>query len=262
MTTSLCDKRALVCGSSGGIGLACAIELAAAGAEVTIVARNEQSLKSALAKLSNEANQKHDYVVADFAEPQALQAKVEAQVESTGPFQILVNNTGGPPSGPILEAEPDAFVTALNNHVICNQLLVLTLLPGMKETGYGRIINIISTSVIQPIQGLGVSNTTRGAVANWGRTMAGELAPFGITVNNVLPGYTATKRLDSLFTKKAARTGSTADKVRADTIASIPMRRLAQPAEIGAVVAFLASPAASYLSGVNLPVDGGRTAVQ
>ncbi len=258
----LSGKRALVCGSSRGIGRACAVELAKAGASLTIVARGEPALQSTLADLSADAGQCHDYLSADSSDPEAFQAVVLQQIESTGPYQILVNNTGGPPSGPILDAEPAAFANAIRNHVICNHLLVQTLLPGMKESGYGRIINIISTSVIQPIQGLGVSNTTRGAVANWGRTMAAELAPFGITVNNVLPGYTGTERLDSLFEKKAKRSGSTFEAVKADTIAAIPMKRLADPSEIGAVVAFLASPAASYLTGVNLPVDGGRTAVQ
>ncbi len=259
---TLSKKRALVCGSSHGIGRACAVELAKLGAEVTLVARGEPALQEAQAQLSTDSNQVHRFLVADFADPEALQAKVKAHVASVGKHQILVNNTGGPPSGPILDATPDAFIAALSNHVICNQLLIQTLLPGMKESGYGRIINIISVSVIQPIKGLGVSNTTRGAVANWGRTMAGELASFGITVNNVLPGYTATDRLWSLFEKKATRAGKTAEAVKDETIASIPMQRLADPSEIGAVVAFLASPAASYVTGVNLPVDGGRTAVQ
>lgn len=251
-----------MCGSSRGIGRACAGELAKAGASITLVARSEESLRAAAESLSRDSGQAHDYIAADFTDPDSLEAKVKAHIDATGPYHILVNNTGGPPSGPILEAQPEEFLTAIRNHVINNQRLVRALIPGMKESGYGRIINIISTSVIQPIQGLGVSNTTRGAVANWGRTVAAELAPFGITVNNLLPGYTATKRLDSLFEKKAARTGSTAEAVKAETIAAIPMKRLADPTEIGAVVAFLASPSASYLTGVNLPVDGGRTAVQ
>lgn len=262
MDTPLAGKRALVCGSSSGIGLACAKELAGAGAEITLVARSEGKLTKSIGELPTSGGQTHGYIAADFADPNALQAKVKDHIETVGAHVILVNNTGGPPSGPIVEAATDAFALAISNHVLCNQLLAQTLLPGMKEAGYGRIINIISTSVIQPISGLGVSNTTRGAVANWGRTWAGELAPLGITVNNVLPGFTDTGRLQSLFEKKAARLGTTADQVKADTMAVIPMKRFGAPREIGAVVAFLASPAASYVSGVNLPVDGGRTAVQ
>jgi 3-oxoacyl-[acyl-carrier protein] reductase len=262
MMKPITGKRALVCGGSQGIGWACAVELAKLGAEVTLLARGEPALKTALAELTTATDQAHYYVVADCADPSTLQAKVKTHIESVGSHTILVNNTGGPPSGPIAEATPEAFARAISNHVICNQLLVQTLLEGMKEAGYGRVINIISTSVIQPIPGLGVSNTTRGAVANWARTWAGELAPFGITVNNVLPGYTDTPRLQSLFDKQAARTGTKAEKVKTDAIAAIPMQRLAKPSEIGAVVAFLASPAASYVTGVNLPVDGGRTVLQ
>lgn len=262
MTNELAGKRALACGASQGIGRACAQELAEHGAAVTLLARNQDALCGAAAELSTRAGQTHDVLVADSTDPQGLAAKVRERIASHGPFHILVNNTGGPPSGPITEATTDAFAQAFSNHVLCNHLLVQAVVPGMKEAGYGRILNIISTSVVQPIQGLGVSNTTRGAVANWGRTWAAELAPFGITVNNVLPGYTDTERLKSLFEKKAARTGKTAAVVKAETIGAIPMQRLANPREIGAVVAFLASPAASYVTGVNLPVDGGRTAVQ
>lgn len=219
-------------------------------------------MRAALEELDTKAGQQHRMIVGDFDDPSALRNRVFKHIESIGPHVILVNNTGGPPSGPIVDAGADAFTAAFAKHVISFQLLAQTVVPGMKEAGYGRIINIISTSVIQPISGLGVSNTIRGAVANWGRTLAGELAPFGITVNNVLPGYTATDRLWSLFEKKAQREGKTAETVKEQTRAAIPMQRLADPAEIGAVVAFLASPAASYVTGVNLPVDGGRTAVQ
>lgn len=259
---SLKDRRAIVCGSTQGIGRACAAELARLGATVTLVARNEDRLRAVCAELDTAAGQSHDWVCADFSEPASLADSVTRHIEKTGPIQILVNNTGGPPSGPIVDATPEQFVSGFSNHVLCNQLLVQTLLPGMREESYGRIINIISTSVLQPIQGLGVSNTTRGAVANWGRSMAGELAPFGITVNNVLPGFTSTDRLRSLLQKKADRTGTTLESVEQASRKSIPMGRFADVSEIAAVVGFLASPAASYVSGVNLPVDGGRTAVQ
>lgn len=258
----LSEKRALVCGASQGIGAACAQALTRAGASVTLLARSEVALKTALGTLSNVRGAQHDYIIADADQPERMIEQVQSHLRRTGPYHILVNNSGGPPSGPITDASPEEFRKALTRHVLGNQLLAQALTPGMKEAGYGRIINIISTSVLVPIAGLGVSNTTRGAVANWARTWAAELAPFGITVNNVLPGYTDTERLQSLFDKKSARTGIPADKVRADTIDAIPMKRLADPQEIGGVVAFLASAAASYVTGVNLPVDGGRTAIQ
>jgi 3-oxoacyl-[acyl-carrier protein] reductase len=255
-------RTALVCGSSHGIGRACAIELSRAGAAVTLVARDESALKEALAALDTGSSQMHRYIAADFTDPQSVRARVEAHLSEHGPIQILVNNTGGPPHGAITDAKPEDFQRAIAMHVICNQLLVQTLLPGMRISGYGRVVNIISTSVIQPIRGLGVSNTTRGAVANWGRTLAAELAPFGITVNNVLPGFTRTDRLQTLFKAKAEKAGKTIKEVEQAVVDSIPLGRMADPKEIGAVVAFLASPAASYVSGVNLPVDGARTAIQ
>jgi 3-oxoacyl-[acyl-carrier protein] reductase len=219
-------------------------------------------LRKVVAELATVGGRDHRYIAADFADPPGLQAKVSAHVEDVGAIHILINNTGGPPHGALVEAKPEQFLQAISNHIVCNQLLVQTLLPGMKAAGYGRIVNIISTSVVAPIKGLGVSNTTRGAVANWGRTLAGELAPFGITVNNILPGYTATARLQSLFQAKAEKAGTSVKEIERRTVESIPMGRLASPEEIAAVVGFLTSPGASYLTGVNLPVDGGRTAVQ
>lgn len=262
MAGTLAGKNALVGGASQGIGRACAIELARLGAAVTIMARDEKALAEVVAMLDVSAGQKHKFLAVDFSDPNALREQVSKHIQVNGPVQILVNNTGGPPHGALLDATPDQFLKAISDHVVCNQLLVQAVLPGMKTAGYGRIVNIISTSVVAPIKGLGVSNTTRGAVAQWARTLAGELAPLGITVNNVLPGYTATARLRTLFDAKAAKAGKTADEIERQTVDAIPMGRLADPAEIGAVVAFLASPAASYVTGVNLPVDGGRTAVQ
>lgn len=259
---TLDGKRALVCGGSQGIGRACAVELAKRGAQVTVVARDEAALRRVVAELPGSDERQHGFIRADFADPKSVHSTVAEHLRATGPIHVLVNNTGGPPHGAMLEAVPEDFLRAFSNHLLCNQLLTQTLVPAMKQAGYGRIINIISTSVLLPIRGLGVSNTTRGAVANWGRTLAAELAPFGITVNNILPGYTATARLQSLFTAKAEKAGTSAAEIERQVIESIPMQRLAAPEEIGAVVAFLASPAASYVTGVNLPVDGGRTAVQ
>jgi len=202
---------------------------------------------------------RHDFLRADFAEPDSVRAVVARHVERAGPVEILLNNTGGPPAGPIVEADPEAFLAGFSAHLICNQVLAQTLLPGMKAAAYGRIINIISTSVKQPIRGLGVSNTIRGAVASWAKTLAGELAPFGITVNNVLPGATATERLRSLIQSKARAAGISDDEIERQLKSEIPMGRFAGPEEIAAAAGFLATPAAGYITGISLPVDGGRT---
>lgn len=248
----------MVCGSTAGIGKATAKQLAKLGATVTLVARDEAKLKETLIELAHEKGQKHNYFVADFAKPEHVKEKA-ALAASNKTFHILVNNTGGPKGGPIFSAQPEEFEKAFSMHLICNQILVQALVPGMKEADYGRIINIISTSVKQPIDGLGVSNTIRGAVANWSKTLANELGQFGITVNNVLPGFTATDRLDDIVGNAAKRMDKT-EKEASDFMKSlVPARRFAQPGEIANAVAFLASEAASYINGVNLPVDGGRT---
>jgi len=259
MDMNLTGRRVLVCGSSRGIGRASAEQIASLGAHVTLVARTESALREVAATLPADAGQRHDWIVADFSDPAAMGQAVNDRLLEAGPWQILVNNTGGPPGGTALEAELGEYVAAFRAHVLCNQALVQLLVPGMREAGYGRIVNIISTSVKAPIPGLGVSNTIRGAVANWGKTLAFELAPHGITVNNVLPGFTDTDRLTSLFQARAERGGTTVDKVREGAIHTIPAGRLGRPEEVGAAVAFLCTPAAAYINGINLPVDGGRT---
>jgi len=258
MNLSLEGRRALVCGSTQGIGKAAAVEIAALGAEVTLMARSEAKLAEVARELPVGHGQQHGHLAADFSKPEEVKARIEGAIDAARPFHILVNNTGGPPGGLAIDAEPEAFLDGFRAHVICNQILTRAVVPGMKSAGYGRIINIISTSVKQPIPGLGVSNTIRGAVASWAKTLAGELGGFGITVNNVLPGFTDTQRLTSLFTGKAEKTGTSLDEVRAAAIASIPAGRLGEPEELGAAIAFLASPAAGYINGINLPVDGGR----
>jgi 3-oxoacyl-[acyl-carrier protein] reductase len=254
-------KHALVCGSTQGIGRACAIEFARLGAKVALVARHPEALKQVCDELSASQSQQHDFIQADFGDWQAVQKQVNEYAAAKGPVHILLNNTGGPAAGPVFEAKPDEFLKAMAQHVLCNQVLAQAVAPGMRDANYGRIINIISTSVISPIKGLGVSNTIRAA-ANWARTLAAELGPFGITVNNVLPGYTGTARLDTLIKGRATRSGVSAEEVQRDMIATIPARRFGKPEEIAAVAAFLASPAAAYVNGVNLPVDGGRLAAQ
>lgn len=255
MDLNLKGKKALVCGSSQGIGLAAAQELAVLGAEVTLFARNEASLRQALATLDTSAGQQHGLLVADFFD----NAAVKKVVEKNNEYHILVNNTGGPPGGKAIEADTDEYIQAFSSHLINNQVITAALVPFMKSSGYGRVINIISTSVKSPIAGLGVSNTIRGAVNSWSKTISNELGPFGITVNNVLPGATRTVRLESIIESKAAKTGEDIVVVEKAMKEGIPLRRFAEASEVGSVVAFLASPAAAYINGVNLPVDGGRT---
>jgi 3-oxoacyl-[acyl-carrier protein] reductase len=259
MDLNLQQKTAIVCGSTQGIGKAVALELAKLGANVTLVARDKAKLEEVKQELDLSMGQQHHYLVADFSRPEELEQKIQAYVQEQEAIHILVNNTGGPPPGSITEARPEEFLKAFNQHLICNHLLVQAVSPLMKKAGYGRIINIISTSVKQPIAGLGVSNTIRGAVANWAKTMANELGPFGITVNNVLPGSTRTSRLESFLQTKAEKNNNTLEEEEKNMMAQIPARRFAQPEEVAAAAAFLATPAAAYINGINLPVDGGRT---
>lgn len=256
MNFNLNNKTALVCGSTQGIGKATAIQLAELGTTVTLIARNEEKLNTILSELSTSNNQKHNYIVADFQNPKALQEKLQKANQT---FHILINNTGGPAGGPVFNASLDEFESAFTQHLKCNHVLAQAVVPAMKEAGYGRIINIISTSVKQPLAGLGVSNTIRGAVANWSKTLAGELGGFGITVNNVLPGATGTERLKQIITNKAEKTGKTFEEVSNAMKNDIPAKRFAQPEEIANAIVFLASEAASYINGINVPVDGGRT---
>jgi 3-oxoacyl-[acyl-carrier protein] reductase len=258
MDLNLRGKRAIVCGSTQGIGKASALELALLGAHVTLLARNEVKLKSVLTELDTSAKQEHNFLVADFDYPEMLSQAITRFAE-TQIAHILVNNTGGPPPGQAIDATPEQYLKAFSTHLLCSQILVRALAPAMKEQKYGRIINIISTSVKAPIRGLGVSNTIRGAVANWAKTLSLELAAFGITVNNVLPGSTMTGRLVSVLQENVEKTGRPFDDVKREMIMDIPAGRIAEPHEVAAAVAFLASPAAAYINGINLPVDGGRT---
>ena len=258
MNLDLTGKRALVCGSTQGIGKAAAIELALLGADITLLARDEEKLKDTLQDIPDLGNLGHHYLVADFSDPENLRSVITNYV-SENSIDILVNNTGGPPAGPAIEADVAEYLKAFNSHLICNQVLVQAVSPGMIESGYGRVINVISTSVKTPLRGLGVSNTIRGAVASWAKTIATELGPFGITVNNVLPGYTLTSRFESLRNSKSVKENKSEEAVEKEMVSDIPAGRIAEASEIGAAIAFLASPAASYINGINLPVDGGKT---
>ena len=257
MNLDLLNKTALVCGSTQGLGYASAAELALLGCNVVLMARNEEKLKETIKTLDSSKGQQHQYLVADFADTNAVKAAIIRFVK-INPVHILVNNTGGPPGGAALTASAEDFLTAFNNHLINNHNLTQAVVPGMKEAGFGRIINIISTSVKSPIAGLGVSNTIRAAVANWAKTLATELGPFGITVNNILPGFTKTVRADYVISSKAKAANITEEEIMKQLVAEIPAGRIGQPEEFGAAVAFIASPAAAYINGINLPVDGGR----
>lgn len=256
--TDLTGRRAIIGGSTQGIGKACALELTDLGASITLVARNEEKLQAVVAGLPASPQQEHHYVCADFQQPDFLKAKISDYLSNHPQADILVNNTGGPPAGPAYKAELEDFRRAFEMHVFCNQILVQAVVPLMRQGQYGRIINIISTSVKEPIPGLGVSNTTRGAVANWAKTLSGELGPYGITVNNVLPGSTNTERIWDLVRKRAAGQGKSEADVEKDMKTVIPLQRFAEPEEIAYAVAFLASPAAAYITGINLTVDGGK----
>lgn len=261
MDIDLSGKNAFVFGASKGIGRAIAFSLASLGANVTLAARSADKLAAIsleLNKLKISANQDHDYLVIDGNNPLDIKRKLHILLD-TKTYHILINNTGGPPSGSILTADWEAFQQAFQMHLHCSHIAVQLMIDRMKNEGYGRIINIISTSVRMPIDGLGVSNTTRAAMASWAKTLASEVGAFGITVNNILPGFTATERLDSLMEVWAKQNGISKEEQMNQSKSTIPMKRFGTPEEIADVAAFLASPAASYITGTSIIVDGGRT---
>jgi len=255
--TDLAGRHALVCGASKGIGRASALAMAERGAALTLLARSRGQLEAVAEQALARGAPAARVLVADLDDHATLEASVREHLEAFGPVHVLVNNTGGPPGGPLLDASPEVFEAAFRRHVLAAQLLARLLVPGMREAGYGRIVNVLSTSVREPIDNLGVSNTIRAAMAGWAKSLSRELPP-GVTINNVLPGYTDTERLSSLAAANGERTGRTPEAVRQGWIAQVPEGRLGLPEELGAVVAFLASPAAAYVRGVSLPVDGGR----
>lgn len=260
MDLNLAGKRALVGGASQGLGAACAWQLATQGAEVIVLARSEDKLAELVRQLPATGGQKHSYICADSADIPHLTTEVQAQLEEGGAISIWVNNTGGPAPGPAHLASPQEFAHAFSQHLPGSQAILQLLLPGMRELGYGRIINVLSTSVKTPLPNLGVSNSIRAAMANWAKTLSRELAVDGITVNNVLPGLTRTARLASLVAHSAQATGKTELEIEDKLLMEVPARRFAEPEEFANAVGFLASPAAAYINGTNLPVDGGATA--
>jgi 3-oxoacyl-[acyl-carrier protein] reductase len=258
MNLSLQGKTALICGSTQGIGFAIAKELALLGADCILMARNEESLHEAKQQLDTASGQVHQTAIADFSDTTLVKNAIDLLLKNNT-IHILINNTGGPPAGPIVNAKAEDFLSALNLHLINNHNLATAVIDGMKQSGYGRIINIVSTSVKIPLNNLGVSNTTRAAVAGWAKTLANEVAQFGITVNNVLPGATATVRLSSIIENKSKKTNTELKEVEEEMLHEIPMRRFGQPEEIAAMAAFLTTPAAAYITGQSICVDGGRT---
>ena len=258
LTTSLSGLNALVCGSTSGIGLATAQEFAESSANVTLFARNEEKLTHTLSSLQNSNGQKHQYLAGDFNSPDTIQEIVESHISSGTKYHILINNTGGPIGGSIIDTVPSEFIKGFNRHLVCNQILVQALLNGMKDLNYGRIINIISTSVKEPIPGLGVSNTIRGAVASWAKTLSIEVTRGGVTVNNILPGFTDTDRLSSLIQEKSKSQGKSENDIALDMKKQVPLGRFGLPQETAKAIAFMASPAAGYINGVSLAIDGGR----
>lgn len=250
-------RHALVCGASGGIGREAALALARRGASVTALARTAPALEALCVELRAAGAPEARALVADLDDRAELVRRVDGLLATHGPVHALINNTGGPPGGPLIAATDDAILAALSRHLLGAHALVQRVLPGMRDAGYGRIVQVLSTSVREVIDNLGVSSLTRAAVASWAKTLSRELPP-GVTINNVLPGYTATERLDRLAEGAASRTGKTADAVRAEWVGAIPEGRLGRPEELGEVIAFLCSPAASYVRGASIPVDGGR----
>ncbi|MEL1264594.1 SDR family oxidoreductase [Pseudoxanthomonas putridarboris] len=258
MDLNLAGRHALVCGASEGIGRAAAHELALLGANVTVLARRADVLAEVAAALPVVVeHQRHDACVADVSRHGPLHDAVQSLADRQ-PVHILVNNTGGPPGGRAIDADAGAYLDAFGKHLLANQILARAVVPGMQAAGWGRIVNVVSTSVKEPIANLGVSNTIRGAVASWAKTLSRELGGAGITVNNVLPGYTRTRRLEQILDDRVQATGKDQAAISASMLASVPAGRFAEAGEVAAAIAFLASPAAGYINGVSLAVDGGR----
>lgn len=256
MNLELTNLNAVVCGSTQGIGLATAEVLAKLGANIYLLARNETKLKQISQRLDNTKGQVHNYLCIDFQNSSRLEQEIK---KIKIPIHILINNTGGPASGKLVDANLNEFNKAFEMHLINNHILVQHFVEGMKKEGFGRIVNVISTSVKSPIPGLGVSNTIRAAVANWAKTLSFELAEHGITVNNVLPGFTDTNRLKTLIEKKSKTLNKSVEEITKKMISSVPANRFGEAAEVADAIAYLCSPSSSYINGINLPVDGGRT---
>ena len=254
---SLTGKHAMVCGASRGIGAATARMLAKAGANITICARNQSALEELKGELSQLGSGNHQVCLIDLEDLESLSSKVETVIAGNGPVHILINNSGGPPGGPLLNNEVGDFEAPFKRHLHASHTLVQLLAPQMVKEKFGRIIQIISTSVKEPIPNIGLSNTLRGAMASWAKSLSRELDPC-ITINNVLPGFTDTKRLGSLADSIHQRTGKSTDEIHKSWIEQVPIGRLIDPLETASAILFLALPASGGIRGVSLAVDGGR----
>jgi 3-oxoacyl-[acyl-carrier protein] reductase len=257
MDLGLAGKVALVAAASKGLGRACAEELAAEGARVLICARSADALEQARQQIADRARAEVAAVPADLSTIEGVRKVAHEALRRFGRVDVLVNNAGGPPSGPFEQHAWEQWEKAVHLNLRSAVELTRLLLPGMRERGWGRVVNITSIAVKQPVDGLILSNSVRAAVTGWARTLANEVARAGITVNNVLPGYTRTDRVEQLNASRAAAEGVSVDEIQRRTEAQIPMRRLGDPREFGAMVAFLASERAGYITAQSIVVDGG-----
>lgn len=257
MDLGLAGKVALVAAASRGLGRAVAEELAREGAQLVICARGDGALREAAERIRGETGARVVAVVADVSEPAGITRVIAAAMEAFGRVDVLVTNAGGPPAGPFENHSPEAWEAAVRQNLTSVVELTRAVLPGMRERRWGRIINVTSIAVKQPVDNLILSNSIRAAVTGFARTLANEVAAHGITVNNVMPGYTRTQRVDDLAARTAELRGTSAADERAVWEGQIPMARLGEPSEFAAMVAFLASERASYTTGASIPVDGG-----